>query len=114
MWVKPFQNMRASCAVDLNRQGYAQHTVAHWMGHSDDIAFKHFLRTTDEEFSRAAGLLLEAPEGGEAEPEADSAGQRRTRRDTATGFVRLPTKNATHPRECVAWSAPPLGLEPRT
>jgi len=120
MWVKPFQNMRSSCEIDLNQQGYPQHTVASWMGHSENVAVKHYLRTTNDEFRRAAGLLHSEAKGEAANPgceakgEADSACRKQTLNDKWSAIAGNPTKNATVPRETDAFKAPPAGLEPAT
>lgn len=68
MWGKPFQNLRSSCEIDLNNH-FPMHVVARWLGHSESIAFKHYLRTTDDDFKRAASMNFSALQG-EAKPEA--------------------------------------------
>ena len=55
LWGKPFQNRRYSAEIDLNRD-FPQHVAARWLGHSENVAFKHYLRTTDEDFRLAAGI----------------------------------------------------------
>ena len=65
MWVKPLQNLRSSAEIDLNRE-FPQHVVARWLGHSENVALKHYLRTTDDDFLRAAGVPHQAGEKGEA------------------------------------------------
>ena len=45
------------------------HVVAHWLGHSENVAFKHYLRTTDDDFQRAASFDFSTHKG-EAKCEA--------------------------------------------
>ena len=65
MWQKPFQNLRSSAEIDLNQE-FPQHVVARWLGHSENIAFEHYLRTTDADFMRAAGVDAQNEVKGEA------------------------------------------------
>jgi hypothetical protein len=55
-WPKLFVNLRATRATELSEQ-YPGHVVAAWLGHSEAIGQEHYLRTTDEHFSRAALAL---------------------------------------------------------
>lgn len=52
-WAKPFHAMRASCETDLINAGYDIKDVADWMGHSPEVAVKHYLRHRKESFDRA-------------------------------------------------------------
>jgi integrase len=54
-WPRLFQNLRASCATDWVER-FPAHTVAAWMGHSPQIAAKHYLQVRDSHFDDAAGL----------------------------------------------------------
>lgn len=45
--------------------------VGHWLGHSENVAFKHYLRTTDDDFQRAASFDFSTHKG-EAKCEAPS------------------------------------------
>lgn len=53
LWPKPFQNCRATRATEL-AEIYPAHVVAAWLGHSERIAERHYLQTTEEHFKRAA------------------------------------------------------------
>jgi integrase len=56
-WPRLFHNLRASCAMDWC-EAFPAHVVASWLGHSPLIAAKHYLRTQDSHFERAAGTAL--------------------------------------------------------
>lgn len=45
-WEKPWINMRASCENDWQKAGYSIFETAAWMGHSADIALRHYNRTS--------------------------------------------------------------------
>jgi integrase len=53
LWPKPWQNCRATRATELCEE-YPAHVVAAWLGHSERIAERHYLQTTEEHFRRAA------------------------------------------------------------
>ena len=59
-WPKPFQNLRASRETELAR-AFPLHVVTEWLGNTPQIALKHYLRVTDEDFAQAT---QSAPEGG--------------------------------------------------
>lgn len=51
-WPKLFHNLRASCETDLAKI-HPIKAVCDWIGNSVDMASKHYLQTTDEDFQRA-------------------------------------------------------------
>ena len=51
-WPKPFQNLRASRETELAR-AFPLHVVTEWLGNTPQIALKHYLQVTDEDFARA-------------------------------------------------------------
>jgi integrase len=51
-WGKPFQNMRASRSTELEDE-FPTHVAAKWLGHSPDIARKHYHMIHDGHFERA-------------------------------------------------------------
>lgn len=55
-WPKPFHNLRSSCQIDLTNQ-FPQHVVCAWLGNSETVAKEHYLKPTDEQLARAAGLV---------------------------------------------------------
>ena len=52
-WEKPFQNLRASCQNDLESTGHRMTAVNSWIGNSASVAAKHYLKVTDEDFTKA-------------------------------------------------------------
>ena len=118
MWVKPFQNLRSSAEIDLNRE-FPQHVMARWLGHSENVALKHYLRTTDDDFLRAAGVPHQAGEKGEAvgrstQAKQHAAAPNRTKSPaqqktpTATGVKLI---DATQCEMMQTKQVPPQGLE---
>ncbi len=53
LWPKPWQNCRATRATELH-EVFPSHVVNRWCGHSERIAERHYLQTTEEHFRRAA------------------------------------------------------------
>ena len=51
-WPKPFQNLRATRETEL-METYPSHVVVSWIGHSETVARKHYLQTTDAHFEKA-------------------------------------------------------------
>lgn len=52
-WPKPFQNLRSTRETEL-MEVYPSHVVVSWIGHSEAVARKHYLQTTDLHFEKAA------------------------------------------------------------
>ncbi|GIX03797.1 MAG: hypothetical protein KatS3mg113_0803 [Planctomycetaceae bacterium] len=50
---KPFIAMRASRATELADE-YPSHVCTAWLGHSEQIAIRHYRQVTEEHFKRAA------------------------------------------------------------
>lgn len=53
-WPKLWANLRASRATELTQQ-FPAHVAASWLGHSTQVAAKHYWQVTEEDFARAAG-----------------------------------------------------------
>lgn len=51
-WQKPFQNLRSTRETEL-MEIYPAHVVVSWIGHSEKVARKHYLQTTDAHFEKA-------------------------------------------------------------
>ena len=51
-WQKPFQNLRSTRETEL-MEIYPSHVVVSWIGHSEKVARKHYLQTTDAHFKKA-------------------------------------------------------------
>jgi hypothetical protein len=55
-WPKPFHGMRASFETDLlNDPRVKPHNAARWLGHSIQVALKHYARIKDEDFDAVTG-----------------------------------------------------------
>jgi integrase len=110
-WEKTFQNMRASRETEL-MEVFPAHVVHQWIGHSRDVADKHYLQVTDAHFTKAAKLgapLVQYP--GQGPPESDPTGPQ-TDKDTladAPVFASLSPDSA----ESYEQAGPP-GIEPGT
>ena len=57
-WPRLFHAMRASRETELAKD-YPIHVVASWLGNTPKIALKHYLMTTEDDFSKAIGRLVE-------------------------------------------------------
>jgi integrase len=55
-WPRPFHNLRASCETELTQQHPLPVVIA-WLGHSADVALKHYCQVTDADFNKAIGAL---------------------------------------------------------
>lgn len=53
-WPKPFQNLRSSRETELLGT-YAIHVVASWMGHSPNVALKHYAQVQQSDIAAATG-----------------------------------------------------------
>lgn len=60
VWRKPFHSLRASCSTDWVEEFPIQ-TVANWLGHSPEVALRHYLQVKESHFNRAAGVDAMAP-----------------------------------------------------
>lgn len=54
VWPKLFNNLRASCEIELMRR-HPAHLVHEWIGHSARVAEAHYLQATDADYEAAAG-----------------------------------------------------------
>ncbi len=52
-WADPYNALRSSAATDIAKK-YGTACEAEWLGHSPQIALKHYLRATDADFEQAA------------------------------------------------------------
>lgn len=58
-WPKLFNNLRASCEIELMRR-HPAHLVHEWIGHSARVAEAHYLAATDADYEAAAGGSIPA------------------------------------------------------
>ncbi len=59
-WPKLFQNLRASRATELAAE-HPGHVAAAWLGHSTEVAQKHYWQVTDADYDRATGEVVQNP-----------------------------------------------------
>jgi integrase len=99
-WPRLFHAMRASRETEL-AQDYPVHVVTSWLGNTPRIAMKHYLMTTESDFSKAAGKAVRNP----VQFGADSG--------AATGGKQLQTsaRNDISPRETRAYATVCDGLQ---
>ena len=77
-WQKLFQNMRASAENDLVEDGYPEHVVGSWIGHTTKVQQKHYLRVLDSYFDKAT----QDPEKHGEKTQDTSCETQDTRQDT--------------------------------
>lgn len=75
LWEKPWTNMRASCETDWQRAGHQIFDTSEWMGHSPEVALKHYKRVASHiadlpAVQKGEALRLESGQQGEAQSEA--------------------------------------------
>lgn len=69
LWPKPWINLRASCETDWQAEGVEIFQTAKWMGHSPEVALRHYNRVVKD---RVADLPQSAPAKRSAPPESES------------------------------------------
>lgn len=52
-WPKLFQNLRSTRETELVGMGFRIHVVCAWLGNTPNVASKHYLQVTPEDFQRA-------------------------------------------------------------
>jgi integrase len=62
-WERPFQNLRATRSTELIQLGTPIHNYCRWLGHSIQVALRHYAQTRPEDVQRA--VLLETMPLGE-------------------------------------------------
>jgi integrase len=100
LYPKLMQNLRFSRAQELIDEGYPEHVVQAWIGHTAAVAREHYRAVTEEHFQRAAGAAV-APakldpsrarvKSGSAEGQKDPQG--------LTNPTGRSQRKATHARE---------------
>jgi integrase len=53
-WERPFQNLRSTRSTELIQQGTPIHNYCRWLGHSIQVALRHYAQTRPEDVQRAA------------------------------------------------------------
>ena len=57
-WPRLFHNLRASFETELVAEGHPIQSVAHWCGHSPQVATRHYLQVRDQDFAKASGRVV--------------------------------------------------------
>ena len=68
---RPYDNMRASRSNEIYAE-FGPFYESQWIGHSSKVAKDHYLKVTDDDFSRAAAWLVDRavrPSAGPSKPE---------------------------------------------
>ena len=76
LWVKPFINLRASCETDWQKAGRSIFETAEWMGHSPEVALRHYNRI-------AKDRVVDLP--AKHRPKAKRSAERRSSKSGAQG-----------------------------
>ena len=107
-WPNPFQNLRATRETEL-METYPSHVVVSWIGHSETVAQKHYLQTTDAHFEKAVIADASEPvahqvahktrEVGKTEEQAEKKNPAKLNvlRGSADGFASLRDQKITRP-----------------
>ena len=131
MWEKPFQNLRSSCETDWFRQYPGRiNDVARWMGHSPEIAMRHYLQVipqgvddataaeTGEPVRRPTSRTGARPSGAAAHNAAQNGTARgRKARQAPEAETRIPREKRGSPRIVQAEGSQRVGatgFEPAT
>jgi len=64
LWEKPFQNMRKTCATDLNDK-FPSHVCEAWLGHTEQVADRSYRIITEEHFQKAAQEVRTSDRGND-------------------------------------------------
>jgi len=72
-WPKMFQNLRSTRETELCER-WPEHVVCTWLGHSETVARRHYLQTTDEHFRQATQLENPAQNPAQQSRAADCEG----------------------------------------
>ena len=99
-WPKLFQNLRATRETEL-METYPSHVVISWIGHSETVARKHYLQTTDAHFEKAVAnpvaLQLCESAGTEATVKKKNPAKLNVLRGSADSFASLRDQKITRP-----------------
>ena len=106
VWDKVFTNLRATRASELV-EIFPAHVSAAWLGHSMEIARKHYLMTTDEHFAKATGKA--AQKAAQQEREMSEMPCNGHQENGAKPDLQSPAKDFA-PLTYI--KVPPRGLEP--
>ena len=110
-WPKLFQNLRSSCSTEL-AQEFPAHVAAAWIGHSVEIANKHYWQVTYDDFAKAVGEIKKSQNPSQQV----HAGPRRGSQVTGSGYKKTSAlQGSASSRETSHTSrVGPAGFEPTT
>ena len=102
-WSRLFHNLRASRQTEL-QEIYPSHVVCAWLGNSEKIARKHYLKVTDGHFAKATGDQVEPQEKAQRKAQRYSALPRGTAYLGATQKRENPERNENQLDRCAVVS----------
>ena len=114
VWTRTFQNLRASCETELC-QRFPLHTVTAWLGNSQPVAMRHYLKVRDEDFRKAAQnpareAARKAAQYGAESPATSSTERKRTPADGSENRDMLVGAGSCDPTQ--QFLLAPRGFEP--
>ncbi len=74
-WPRLFHNLRATRQTELSKK-HPGHVVCDWIGNSEAIAARHYLKTTDDDFDKALNEAVQNP----VQTAHDTTGQRASKK----------------------------------
>jgi hypothetical protein len=95
-WERLFHNLRSSRQTEL-AETFPAHVVCDWLGNSEAVAMKHYLQTTDDHFSRAAGGSPKAKQSRAADDDDDPANPKADARSKAKQSGAAKSRNDSLP-----------------
>jgi integrase len=101
-WPRLWVNLRSSCETELAER-FPAHVTAAWLGHTPDVARKHYLQTLDTHFATAADTpcsalqnpVHSAPEGGCFEPHPESENAKNPLKQGVSAIISCPARIRT-------------------
>jgi integrase len=102
-WPKTFQNLRSTRRTELQGQGWEDHVINTWLGHSSETAEKHYLQVTEDHWARAADWGVT---GGDNHAQSPSLIQKQPKENPVFPAVYMPETLG------FVYVATPQGLEP--
>lgn len=112
-WQRVFANLRASRETELIQMGYPAYDVTSWLGNSPEIAKRHYVMPTDDQFRKAVGAspIVELGQFLGQQPSASIGNDVPGATENIADSTPLPVVYIDcHP--LLVWSIPPRGVEP--
>ncbi len=81
-WPKPCHQLRSTRRTELDRE-FPRHVVNEWLGHSSEVAEKHYQQITSEDLTKAHGLTTMRTTAGTPEPLSNDQKEQVTDRETS-------------------------------